>query len=129
LSFAVTFNKAQGMTLPKVIIDLNNRKSYGRSLSKLTWHGVALSRVRSSEDIRLMPRLNPHSFDYLANLQPSKDIQRFYQQMECNSSSASSHDQNKHELQLLKNKNYHFFSNPLKNKINDFSSNKIVSFG
>ena len=81
LCFATTFHKAQGMTLSKVIVELNNRRGRGKKLGQLNWHAlyVALSRVRCAEDLRIINKLTPTSFQYLNDLKPSADLMRWYE--------------------------------------------------
>jgi ATP-dependent DNA helicase PIF1 len=82
LNYATTFHKAQGMTLSKIIIDINNRNNF-KNLGKLSWNGlfVALSRVRSSDDIRLVPQMNKFAWHYVNKLKPSKHLCEFYEKV------------------------------------------------
>ena len=84
LSFAVTFHKAQGMTLKRVIVDVGDRLKHGKKLGRLNWHGlfVALSRVRKSDHIRLLPGEDATSFRFIDDLQPSKHLIEFYQTLD-----------------------------------------------
>lgn len=71
LAFGITIHKMQGQTCSRLILDLNKRP-FKPSIS---YHGlyVALSRVRNSQHIRLLP-LQPHAinFNYLFKLSPPK---------------------------------------------------------
>jgi hypothetical protein len=73
LGFSITFHKVQGQTLDRIIIDLNDVPYR----LKVDYHGlyVALSRVRRSAHVRLMPmQLDSLSLMHLTKLQPSHDL-------------------------------------------------------
>ncbi|MGH7955247.1 MAG: C-terminal helicase domain-containing protein, partial [Gloeomargaritales cyanobacterium] len=74
MSFAMTFYKAQGQTIPKVILILNKRPV---GLSVLTYSSlfVAVSRVRLADDIRLLGNDN---ISYRSDLKVGKDILRWW---------------------------------------------------
>ena len=69
LGFAITVHKVQGKTCDKIILDLNDRPFK----PKINFHAlyVALSRVKNSKNIRLMP-VQPGKFDlsHLEKLAP-----------------------------------------------------------
>ncbi|KAI9551027.1 hypothetical protein GHT06_005690 [Daphnia sinensis] len=71
--FAVTVHKIQGQTCNKVILQLNKRSFMPHLTFSMLY--VALSRVRTSESIRLMP---PHptgpGLGYLQTLKPTEDL-------------------------------------------------------
>ena len=71
LAFAITIHKIQGQTCSRLILDLNKRPFN----PQISYHGlyVALSRVRNSESIRLLP-LQPGAtnLNYLFALSPPK---------------------------------------------------------
>ena len=73
LGFAVTVHKIQGQTLDRVIIDLNYRPFQ----PQFGFHAlmVAVSRVRSSCNIRILPRQpGAPSLDYLINVKPNPTL-------------------------------------------------------
>ena len=73
LGFAITLHKIQGQTCSKIILDLNKRTSQ----PYLDFSGlyVGLSRVKKSDDLRLMPlHQGSPGLDYLKNLKPPKDL-------------------------------------------------------
>ena len=65
LAWAITVHKGQGLTLPKVVIDLG-KKEYNSGLSF-----VALSRVRALKDILFAP----FSLDRLQRIKSCKRLQ------------------------------------------------------
>ena len=71
--FAITFHKIQGRTIPKIILELNQRPfkpciSYNMFL-------VALSRVASGDDFRILRPVNGIlGLRYLQKLQPDPDL-------------------------------------------------------
>jgi hypothetical protein len=75
LAYSMTSFKAQGRTLPRVILSLAHRfgPSYNFSFHELL---VAISRVKMGTHIRIIPPRDnqTRSFDYLANLRPNKQI-------------------------------------------------------
>ncbi len=73
LRFAITVHKVQGQTCDKIIIQLNKRNFMPYVTFNMLY--VALSRVRNSGSIRLIPPQpsNP-SLDYLGKLRPSEDL-------------------------------------------------------
>lgn len=80
LGFAMTIHKAQGTTIDKVVIDLYCQPSGSRWL-KFDGVFVALSRVRSRADLRLL-RHEGSSFEeaycYITKLLPSLNVTSFY---------------------------------------------------
>ena len=70
--FACTFEKAQSKTLDSVIIDLNRWPGMNLSFEKVN---VALTRVKTREDLRLMPVLPGQSLDHLYCLRPDPRMQ------------------------------------------------------
>lgn len=73
MRFAITVHKVQGQTCDKIIIQLNKRKFMPYVTFSMLY--VSLSRVRKSENIRLMPpQPSNGSLDYLDNLHPSEDL-------------------------------------------------------
>jgi hypothetical protein len=77
LGFSVTFHKIQGQTIDKLVIDLNKRP---KELGHLSINAVfvALSRVRTSQSIRLVPRHSTNSFDYLYKLKYQPYLKDWY---------------------------------------------------
>ena len=65
--FACTMEKGQSKTLSSVIVDLNSWPGMHLSFEKLN---VALTRVKTREDIRLMPTLPGQNLDHLFCLRP-----------------------------------------------------------
>ena len=65
--FAITFEKSQARTLDGVILDLNQWPGMHLSFEKIY---VALTRVRTMHDVRLMPLHCGQSFDHLFRLKP-----------------------------------------------------------
>ena len=79
LVFAITNHKAQGQTLHKVILCLSERPSYLRNLINFSAMYVAFSRVKKSEDIRLLVHNDRHKeLSYLKSLRPDPTIVAFY---------------------------------------------------
>jgi hypothetical protein len=80
LSFAMTFHKSQGQTLDRVIVDVNNRAKHSKSLGRISWHAlfVALSRVKKSNHIRLLPPFGSPTFSFIDHLHPSNQLIKFY---------------------------------------------------
>ena len=70
LAFAVTYHKVQGMTLPKIILDLNGDGHAALTAAQVY---VGISRVRRIEDIRILP-LRDGSAKKLKNLEFRKEI-------------------------------------------------------
>ena len=73
LSYIITFHKLQGKTLPKLIIQLNERPF----LPHLTYNGllVALSRVKLRKDLRILPITSGTDLQYLKKLSPDPNLQ------------------------------------------------------
>ena len=73
LSFIITFHKLQGKTLPKLIIQLNERPFSPH----ITYNGflVALSRVKFRSDLRIMPINSGNDLLYLKKLAPDENLQ------------------------------------------------------
>ena len=68
LGFIITFHKIQGRTVPRLILELNPRPFLPHlSFSMLL---VALSRVRNSQDIRILPMHAGANLSYLYKLKP-----------------------------------------------------------
>jgi hypothetical protein len=65
--FACTMEKGQSKTLASVIIDLNCWPGMHLSFEKLN---VALTRVKTCDDIRLLPTLPGQNLDHLFSLRP-----------------------------------------------------------
>lgn len=73
MCFAITVHKVQDQTCDKIIIQLNKRRFMPYVTFSMLY--VSLSRVRKSENIRLMPPQQTNgSLDYLDNLHPSEDL-------------------------------------------------------
>ncbi len=66
LTFAYTYHKVQGSTMPEVILVLN--KSPGRAHIKLTSVYVGISRVAHTDDIRLWPINIDEDTDHLTKM-------------------------------------------------------------
>ncbi len=78
LGFAITFHKIQGQTCDKLIVDLNKRP-FQPQVTFATFY-VAVSRVRRSIDLKLMP-LHPEQrdFNHLLSLHPSPELLKWLQ--------------------------------------------------
>ena len=79
LGFAMTLHKAQGRTLPAVILALSVRPTH---VTQIRFDGifVAISRVEMADDIRLL-LYNPLDYsplDYITQLKPPKHIQQYF---------------------------------------------------
>ena len=72
LAFSMTFHKVQGKTLDRVVLDLN-RRPFNPKVS-FTALLVAISRVRSSTHLRILPAQPGQTFDYLLRLSPDEDL-------------------------------------------------------
>jgi hypothetical protein len=74
LGFSVTFHKVQGQTLDKVILDVNKRPF--RPYVDLPGFYVAISRVKSSCNMRILPRNSNDGPDlsYLTNLRHDRFV-------------------------------------------------------
>ena len=73
MGFAITLHKIQGQTCQRLIVDLNHRPF----MPQITFSGfyVAVSRVRRSEDLRIMPiQSSIGHLKYLLELQPPKQL-------------------------------------------------------
>lgn len=70
----MTFHKAQGQTLQKVILDINHRP--GKSLGMLSFYAlyVEISRVQQSNDIRILPLQPKHNWKHLQRLIPNAEL-------------------------------------------------------
>ncbi|KAL7552147.1 hypothetical protein ACHAWF_015363 [Thalassiosira exigua] len=76
--FSVTIHKAQGRTIPKVVLSISEHPFH---FTRLTWEGlyVALSRVRHKDDIRLLLRFDDRStMEYIANLKKNKFVKSYF---------------------------------------------------
>jgi hypothetical protein len=76
LAFALTFHKAQGATLSKVVLQLNKRPGTLGRLNHAALY-VALTRVKDPNDIRLCSPSPSFSLHYMLNLKPNKDIEEW----------------------------------------------------
>lgn len=74
LCYAMTINKAQGQTTGKIIININRTTARSIHLMKLQTLYVALSRVRTSDDLRFFPKFNPGSWKYLNSLELNDNL-------------------------------------------------------
>jgi len=72
LGFAITFHKVQGRTLQKIILDLNKRPFN----PPVTYTGfyVGVSRVKLSDNMRILPPQPGGDFSHLLNLHPSLEL-------------------------------------------------------
>ena len=70
LGFAITFQKVQGKTVPKIILDLNHRKF--KPPIDLPGLYVGLTRVKHGKNIRLVPPQPGSSLDYLKGFKRSR---------------------------------------------------------
>ena len=73
LGYAVTIHKVQGQTCDRLAIDINLRPF----LPHISFHGlyVALSRVRESSNLRIMPlQPNIQNLNHLLKLEPPEDL-------------------------------------------------------
>lgn len=66
LAFAVTYHKVQGQTLDRIVLDLNGKVSVPELY-------VAISRVRKSDDIRILPLWDAQTKQKLSELEFSED--------------------------------------------------------
>ena len=84
MAFAVTVHKMQGQTKELLIIDLNHRPS--PTLQQIIFQGlyVALSRVKKSSNIRIMPLHNPDSLEYLYSLNLPPFLNEWLSGFDCN---------------------------------------------
>lgn len=72
LSFVITLHKLQGKTMPKIIIELNQRPFP----PSITYNGllVALSRITKRSDLRIMPIKSGTDILYLKKLKPDINL-------------------------------------------------------
>jgi hypothetical protein len=82
LAFAMTIHKAQGRTIPKVILALESRPSYNLQM-EFPAIFVAMSRVKKGDDMRILYTFDSHSsfedaFSYLTKLKPNMAVSLFY---------------------------------------------------
>jgi hypothetical protein len=75
----MTINKAQGQTTHKVIVNINRTRA--QTINKMTLQSlyVALSRVRTSDDLRFFPRFHPGAWDYMRKLEYNENLITFLQ--------------------------------------------------
>ena len=83
-AFAITVHKAQGRTLKRVILALSDRQDGNFQMSYASLY-VALSRVETSDDIRILlngdsngNRFDRSSMAYIADLEASPSIVEFF---------------------------------------------------
>lgn len=72
IAFAVTFYKLQGLTLDKVILDINQPPSGLFALSFNSAY-VGFTRVRKASDMRIMP-VNSKGLQHMSNLRPDAQL-------------------------------------------------------
>jgi len=84
LAFSMTVHKAQGRTIPRVIVDLTSRPTH-LSQMKFAAIFVAMSRVKNKQHIRLLTHKLPglklnatQNYSYITSLQPSEHVIAFY---------------------------------------------------
>jgi hypothetical protein len=82
LAFAMTIHKAQGRTIPKVILALESRPSYNLQM-EFPAIFVAMSRVKKGDDMRVLHSFDSRSsfedaFSYLTKLKPNRSVSLFY---------------------------------------------------
>jgi hypothetical protein len=106
----MTINKAQGQTTGKIIVNIN--RTSAQTINKMTLQSlyVALSRVRTSDDLRFFPKFNPGTWDYLRKLEYNRNLITFLQ----------SYDAQTGKLQLLN-------TNPTQNPSPTISINSSIS--
>jgi hypothetical protein len=75
LGFAITFHKIQGQTCDKLIVDLNERP-FQPQVSFATFY-VAISRVRRSSDLRLLPLHGNRNLNHLLALRAPKQLHKW----------------------------------------------------
>jgi hypothetical protein len=76
LGFAITFHKIQGQTCQKLVVDLNERP-FQPQVSFATFY-VAISRVRRSQDLRLLPLHHKgKNCDHLLSLKVPKELKKW----------------------------------------------------
>jgi hypothetical protein len=75
LGFSCTFHKSQGATLDCIVIDLNKTPKILGALQHASLY-VAISRVRSGADIRVLPPRG-EGLGYLTNLSPPKGLEEW----------------------------------------------------
>ena len=82
LAFAITIYKAQGRTLPRVILSLSHRRMQQCQLSYAAIY-VALSRVKESNNIRLLVHdkngTKLENIQYITALKPCPSIKAFFE--------------------------------------------------
>ena len=74
LAFALTLHKAQGATLGRVVVQLNRRPRKLKPLSHSALY-VALTRVKTSSDLRIFPPEAGFGLHYLTQLKPSAGVE------------------------------------------------------
>lgn len=72
LGFAVTYHKVQGMTLTRLILDINER-GFAPELTLQALY-VGISRVRHGNDLRVLPPQFGRTFDYLTALTSTREL-------------------------------------------------------
>jgi hypothetical protein len=84
LAFAMTVHKAQGRTIHRLVVDLNDHPTHAARMEFAAVF-VAMSRVREAKHIRLLPRFPRGSpfdmieaYGYLCSLRPEKYVAAFY---------------------------------------------------
>ena len=116
ISTASTVHKMQGDTLPAIILELN-RRPIGLKLLELASYFTSLSRVKSYDDLRIMPLRDNNNLDYLLLLHQDKKHVRYMSHLE---NGYFVHDaKNKISKEDLDNK-----ISQIKNKINKIFFNK-----
>ena len=82
LAFAMTIHKAQGRTIPRVVLALSNREYHYNQMNYAQIY-VALSRVKHSNDIRMLynntgSRTGLHGIQYITHLKHDIHVLDYY---------------------------------------------------
>ena len=82
LSFAMTIHKAQGRTIPRVVVDLSHRENHSIRMNYAQIY-VALSCVKRSSDVQLLcrdsaSRIGTSSLEYITTLKHDVSILDYY---------------------------------------------------
>jgi hypothetical protein len=81
LAFALTFHKIQGQTVPRIILDLNNRP---KQLGRLNFFGVyvGVSRVKFGKNLRILPCQPDSSLSHLKRLKPDPCLKEWLERVD-----------------------------------------------
>ena len=76
LGFSITFNKAQGKTLQKVILNINHLPVRELNRVEFSHLVVGLSRVKNGQDLRIFP-VQGNNLDHLKKMHLHDDIRHW----------------------------------------------------